>query len=182
MARFVSGLAVTLVGAVGLLGSCTDDGAGFPVDPSAPSQSGTVGTCNPVISDLKFAKGEWAKLGNYIRVTFTYKLKCYADISGATVYVKVSNEDATSTGKPLDQEYQFGAADSTYVDYSSASKELWVDFSIGDDDTTTTFGFIVKLKDDQGYWSNELADDDVVYVDIDREVDSDDTPSPTPEE
>ncbi len=159
---------------------CTATPSGFEQDPNAASATGTVGTCNPQISDLEFLKGEWEDIGYYIRVMVGYKTRCFSDIEDGEVYIKITNLDAANPeSSQASAEYRFGVAESKYVDYNSASKKLWVDFLISDDSLTTTYLFSVKIKDSDGYWSNEL-EEEVVYDDIDSSVDGDGSSSATP--
>ncbi len=175
-------LAVVLSGSV-VVASCATNPSGFEQDPNSASSTGTVGTCNPQISELEFLKGEWEDIGYYIRVRVAYKTRCFSDIEDGEVYVKITNLDANDPeSDEANAEYRFGVAESKYVDYDTATKTIWVDFLISDDSLTTTYLFKVKIKDSDGYWSNEL-EEDVVYNDIDESVDGDSgggSPTPTP--
>ncbi len=169
------------VWAVSLLLSCEPPEVGnFEQDPNGASATGTVGKCNPQISDLDFLKGEWEDIGYYIRVMVSYKTRCYSDIDEGEVYIKVTNLDAGDPSDPSTYaEYRFGVAESTYVDYSPSQKKIWVDFLIPDEATTTTYLFTVKIKDNAGYWSDPL-EGEVVYDDLEESVEgSDATPTPS---
>ena len=150
---------------------CPNREAGFESDPNSPNSTGTVGGCNPTISDLKFAQGEWEKLGDYVRVSFSYGTKCSAKETDGEVTIKVTNMDLPDPeADEASATYYFGTSNSKYVDYNSSSDTMWVDFKISEDSTATTFTFEVKFKDSKGYWSNAL-EEEIVYAELTESVD-----------
>jgi hypothetical protein len=160
---------------LGLVG-CSVDQPDFPHgDTPTPSPS-TTSSCSPAISALTFARGKSVDEQPLIRASFSYKLKCDADIADSSVRLHFTNVDivklAEKNGQPVPpgaEAYYEYPADSTYFKYDDDAKTLTIDTVITEDDTSTTFNFEFKLVDSNGYLSNAL-EEDVVYQDISSSI------------